>query len=220
VRGSPLPNSSIVLPLLAALLFAPAACGSSAPVLPGSSARDLPAVSIMSASQLSAAELTSWFQGRTPQPGGVYSATVPVSELAAYFIEEGNAEGVSGDVAFMQAIVETGWFRFGGRVDARANNFAGIGAHDRNEPAQFPDARAGVRAQIQHLRAYADPKATVCAVPPLRRPCADPRFHLVLPRGKAPRWNDLGGGNWAESRGYAASILSLYDEARAFSRRR
>ena len=189
-------------------------------MLPEASARDLPAVRIMSASQLSAAELTSWFQGRTPQPRGAYAASVPVSDLAAYFIDEGNAERVSGDVAFMQAIVETGWFRFGGRVAARANNFAGLGAHDRNEPAQFADARTGVRAQIQHLRAYADPTATTCAVPPLRRPCADPRFHLVLPRGKAPRWNDLGGGNWAESRTYAGAILSLYEEARAFSRRR
>jgi hypothetical protein len=206
--------------MLAALLFAPAACGSSAPALPGSSARDLPAVPIMSATQLSAKELTSWFQSRTPQPRGAYAATALVSDMTGYYIDEGNAEGVSGDVAFMQAIVETGWFRFGGRVDPRANNFAGIGAHDGNEPARFPDARTGVRAQIQHLRAYADPTATTCAVPPLRRPCADPRFHLVLPRGKAPRWNDLGGGNWAESRGYAASILSLYDEARAFSRRR
>ena len=189
-------------------------------MLPGSSARDLPAVPIMNASQLSATELTSWFESRTPQPRGVYAATVPVADMAAYFIDEGNAEGVSGDVAFMQAIVETGWFRFAGRVEARANNFAGIGAHGRNEPAKFPDARTGVRAQIQHLRAYADPAATACAVPPLRRPCADPRFHLVLPRGKARRWNDLGGGNWAESRGYAASILSLYEEARAFARRR
>lgn len=174
----------------------------------------------MAASQLSATDLTTWFENRTPRPRGAYGATVPVSDLAAYFVDEGSAEGVSGDVAFMQAIVETGWFRFGGRVDARANNFAGIGAHDRNEPARFLDARTGVRAQIQHLRAYADPTATTCAVPPLRRPCADPRFHLVVPRGKAPRWNDLGGGNWAESRTYAGAILSLYEEARAFSRRR
>jgi hypothetical protein len=42
---------------------------------------------------------------------------------------------------------------------------------------------------------------------------------LVVPRGKAPRWNDLGGGNWAASRTYAGTILSLYEEARAFSRR-
>ena len=87
----------------------------------------------------------------------------------------------------MQAIVETGWFRFGGSVPAWKNNFAGIGATDTNPaPAAFPDARTGVRAQIQHLRAYADPGATTCSVPPLHRPCVDPRFALVVPKGKAP----------------------------------
>ncbi len=81
--------------------------------------------------------------------------------LAAIFIEEGAAEGVTGDVAFIQSIVETGWFRFGGPVAGWMNNFGGIGVTDRNpSPAVFPDARTGVRAQIQHLRAYADPRAT------------------------------------------------------------
>ena len=211
-------HGSLSLPvvLLAALVVVPAACGSSAPVTPG---RDFPLSSIMAASRLDAAQLASWFDGRRPRPQGSYAASVPVQVLAAYYIDEGAAEGVAGDLAFMQAIVETGWFRFGGQVDARANNFAGIGASDGREPAWFPDARTGVRAQIQHLRAYADPSAITCAMPPLRRPCVDPRFHLVVPKGKAPTWNELGRGLWAQAPTYAASILRLYDEARAFAAR-
>ncbi len=171
----------------------------------------------MGASRLSAAQLTGWFNLRQPRPSGVYSATVPVDALAAIFIEEGAAEGVTGDVAFMQSIVETGWFRFGGSVAAWMNNFAGIGATDTNpSPAVFPDARTGVRAQIQHLRAYADPRAYACSVPPLAHPCVDPRFHLVSPKGIAPNWNDLGNGRWASASTYATSILSLYSEALAF----
>jgi hypothetical protein len=172
----------------------------------------------MGASRLSSAQLVAWFSTRQPRPSGSYAATEPVEALARYFIEEAAAEGVTGDVAFMQSIVETGWFRFGGTVPAWMNNFAGIGASDSNpSPAVFPDARTGVRAQIQHLRAYADPGAYACAVPPLSNPCVDPRFDLVVPKGKAPTWNQLGNGNWATASTYATSILTLFQEALAAS---
>lgn len=172
----------------------------------------------MGGATLSDAQLVAWFNGRSPRPSGSYAATVPVELLSRYFIEEGSAEGVTGDVAFMQSIVETGWFRFSGSIPASSNNFAGIGATDVNPaPAVFPDARTGVRAQIQHLRAYADPSALTCTVPPLHNPCVDPRFALVSPKGKAPLWNLMGNGNWASASTYAASILSLFAEARAFN---
>jgi hypothetical protein len=144
--------------------------------------------------------------------------SVDLATLAQYYIEEGAAENVTGDVAFVQAIVETGWFSFTGTVPSSTNNFAGIGAADANPgPAVFPDARTGVRAQIQHLRAYADPAAASCTVPPLRNPCVDPRFHLVVPKGRAQTWNDLGNGNWATAQGYGANILALYNEALVFN---
>jgi hypothetical protein len=159
------------------------------------------------------AQLAAWFYGRQPQPGGAYGATVPVATLTQLFVEEGNFEGIRGDVAFIQSILETGWFRFGGSVPAWKNNFAGIGATDSGgAPAAFPNARTGVRAQIQHLRAYADPTATTCTAPPLRFSCVDPRFHLVSPKGKAPTWNQMGNGNWASSTTYASKILQLYRE--------
>ena len=178
----------------------------------------LPTVSIMGPSRLAPGQIVAWFRARTPQPAGAYAATVPVEVLAALFVEEGAAENVTGDVAFMQSILETGWFRFSGTVPAWMNNFAGIGATDTNPaPAQFPDARTGVRAQIQHLRAYADPTATACAAPPLHNPCVDPRFNLVVPKGRAPTWNQMGNGNWATDPAYASKILTLYVEALTFN---
>jgi hypothetical protein len=172
---------------------------------------------VMGASRVSAISMAAWFNTRTPRPPGTYAATVPIEMLAAIFVEEGAAEGVTGDIAFVQSIVETGWFRFSGSVPATHNNFAGIGATDTNPaPAVFPDARTGVRAQIQHLRAYADPLATACAVPPLHHPCVDPRFALVVPKGRAPTWNEFGNGNWASASTYAASILALFNELLAF----
>ena len=199
------------------------ACGALSPVAPTSpSTPTSPGTAtfrIMGASRLSSTQIVSWFRGRSPQPSGTYAATVPVETLAQIFVEEGAAEGVTGDVAFMQSIVETGWFRFAGAVPASKNNFAGLGAVDSSptDAASFPDARTGVRAQIQHLRAYADSTAIACSVPPLHYACVDPRFDLVSPKGKATTWNEMGNGNWASASGYASSILLLYTEALQFN---
>lgn len=198
-----------------------AACSSRSPTSPTPtppSAPSLPTVALMGPSRLTAAQLVDWFNGRLPRPAGTYAATVPVDALARMFIEEGDAEGVTGDVAFMQSIVETAWFRFSGSVPAWKNNFAGIGAIDSSpgDAASFPDARTGVRAQIQHLRAYGDPGASACAVPPLHNPCVDPRFDLVVPKGKALTWNQMGNGNWATASTYATTILTLFTEALRF----
>ena len=172
----------------------------------------------MGTARLSPEQIVAWFNGRQPRPAGTYVATVPVEIMARLFVEEGAAEGITGDVAFMQSVVETGWFRFNGSISPALNNFAGIGATDTNPtPAVFADARTGVRAQIQHLRAYADPAALTCTVPPLHNPCVDPRFDLVVPKGKAATWNQMGNGNWATASTYASSILQLYVEALAFS---
>jgi len=205
-----------------ALSLVAGACRSASPVAPtfppSPAPSTPPVVSIMGASRLSPAQLAEWFNGRQPRPAGTFSATVSVETLALFFIEEGDAEGVTGDVAFVQSVVETGWFRFGGLIAGATNNFAGIGATDTDpRPASFPDARTGVRAQIQHLRAYADPTAFACSVPPLHYACVDPRFHLVVPKGKAATWNQLGNGNWATASTYASSILGLYREALMFS---
>jgi hypothetical protein len=205
------------LVLAAVLLALATACGSRArsPVGP------LPeppfvSVAIMGPSRLSAAQLAEWFDSREPGLAGAYRARVPAGDLIACYLEEAAAEGVTGDVAFVQAIVETGWFRFSGLVRPEDNNFAGIGATgSAGRPAAFPDPRTGVRAQIQHLRAYADASAYACTSPPLHNQCVDPRFALVLPKGKAPTWNVLGNGNWAMSPTYATSILTLYSEALA-----
>jgi hypothetical protein len=172
----------------------------------------------MGASRLSAAQLVAWFNGRQPRPSGEYRATVPVETLAQLYVDEGASEGVAGDIAFIQAVVETGWFRFDGTVPPWKNNFAGLGATGADaDAASFTDARTGVRAQIQHLRAYGDPDAYACAVPPLHNGCVDRRFDMVVPKGRASTWAQMGSGNWAASEAYAATILRLYREALSFS---
>ena len=133
---------------------------------------------------------------------------VPLTILAELFLEEGYIEGIRGDIAFCQSIKETGWFRFGGQVLPEQNNFAGIGATN-NSPvgkgAWFESARLGVRAQIQHLKAYANDEA-------LANPCIDPRFGLVTRGAADNQWTGLN-GRWAvPGDGYGESILALWEE--------
>jgi hypothetical protein len=195
-------GSLLVLLLLAATLLALLP-----PPAPAEATTRTP---VMQRERLTAGELAAWFRDHQPRTT-TYRASVPVAELARLFVEEGRAEGVAGDLAFAQAVLETGWFRWPshGQVTPTHNNFSGIGACDGGTctVARFPTARIGVRAQIQHLRAYADPMVTASK---LANPLESPRFHLVLPKGKAPLWEQFGNGNWATDPAYGTKILSLH----------
>ena len=164
-------------------------------------------VPVMGQSDLSAEQMAAYFWAH--EPLGSPCLTVSVEDLTADFEWHGNVENVRGDIAFAQSIVETGWFRYGGSVQCDQNNYGGFVGKS------FLDAETGVRAQIQHLRAYADPSATSCSQPPLATPCADTTFDFVSPKGKAPNWNDMGNGNWAAASDYAGKVLTVYNEMRA-----
>jgi hypothetical protein len=171
-------------------------------------------VPVMGQSSLTSEQIAGFF--RANQPPGLPCLMVSIGQLTADFVREGNVENVRGDLAFAQSIIETGWFRYGGQVQCEQNNYGGLGAADGGaQGASFPDADTGVRAQIQHLRAYADSSATTCTVPPLQTPCVDPRFDLVSPKGKAPNWNDMGNGNWSAAPDYAGKVLAVYNAMRA-----
>lgn len=110
--------------------------------------------------------------------------------LPEIYLSEGAREGIRGDLAFAQALHETDFFKFGGDVLPEQNNFAGLGATGGGVKGHsFATPQLGVRAQIQHLKAYA-------STAPLNNPCVDPRFHYVKNRGCAPYVEDLG-GKWA-----------------------
>jgi hypothetical protein len=166
---------------------------------------------VMARNRVTAADLAAWYRSK----GKANRATVSIDALAAQFISEGNEEGVAGDLAFAQSIVETGYFAFSTRVLPTFNNFSGLGAVDGGTgAASFATAELGIRAQIQHLRAYADPTVTVAR---LAHPVIDPRVSLVSPKGKAPTWNQFGNGIWATDPGYAAKVLGIYEQILDFA---
>ncbi len=108
--------------------------------------------------------------------------------LAEIFLEEGEKEGVRGDGAFCQTLIETGYFRFGGDVKPDQHNYAGLGATGGVPGLFFQDDRTGIRAQIQHLKGYATTN-------PLNQECVDPRYKYVA-KGCAPTFEQLS-GKWA-----------------------
>ena len=84
--------------------------------------------------------------------------------------------------------------------------------------APFPDARTGVRAQVQHLRAYADP--SLRSARDLHAPLVDPRFGFLVPNARTvPCWEQFGNGVWAEdTTGYGAKVLAVNQRIAAFPR--
>jgi flagellum-specific peptidoglycan hydrolase FlgJ len=199
--------------LLVVVLAVSAAC---VPPPPAPAAPTTPATElgpVMGPNRYTASELGAWFASK--KIGDAKLTRAEVTELAQLFLDEGAIEGVTGDIAFIQAVLETGWFRFSARMPVTNNNFSGIGAVDSgNSSAAFATRREGVQAQIQHLRAYADPTVTVAK---LARPLVDPRFSLVNPKGKAPNWSQYGSGNWATDPGYAQKLADLHAQLRAFT---
>lgn len=169
---------------------------------------------IMGKAQATAQQMALFCRSKNSTP---QLTSCSLEQLAEMFIEEGEAEGVRGDVAFAQSLHETGYFKFGGIVLPTQNNYAGIGALNGNatgQAASFPDPRTGVRAQIQHLKAYASTEA-------LLNECVDPRFSLVA-RGVAPYVEWLGaadnpqGRGWAvPGAGYGANIVKLLGQIMA-----
>jgi hypothetical protein len=122
-------------------------------------------------------------------------------DMAKLYREEGSIEGINYDIAFSQMCVETNFLRFGNDVKPSQNNFAGLGAIGGGaQGASFASARIGVRAQIQHLKAYANAE-------PLVQEVVDPRFNFVT-RGIAPLVDQLS-NRWAADPDYGVKIMSI-----------
>ena len=132
-----------------------------------------------------------------------------LDEFFGIVYDEALAEGVRPEVVFAQMMHETGWLKYGGDVDWSQCNFCGLGAtgngvkgedfssHEENA------VRMGVRAQVQHLKAYASTED-------LKQPCVDNRFAYVK-RGVAPTVQGLS-GTWAADASYGDNLVVLVND--------
>ena len=169
----------------------------------GSSVETSGYTKIMGTAVATAAQMKTYIQGKNPQ--------VPQSvlDMIPLYLSEGQAEGVRGDIAFAQSCLETGNFTFSGSaVTLDQNNFCGMGVTSNGlKGNSFDTPQLGIRAQIQHLKAYASTDA-------LQNDCVDPRFKYVI-RGSAEYVEWLGqqenptGKGWAAGAGYGTKILFI-----------
>jgi len=133
-----------------------------------------------------------------------------VDELCTTYIREAALEGVNHDIAFVQMLLETGFLKFGGQVSRDQNNFSGLGALDGGNPGlSFSTLQEGIRAHIQHLKAYGSQV-------PLNLELINPRFKYVR-RGIAPTFHELA-GRWASDRQYGQKLSLLLVRLNEFTR--
>ena len=152
--------------------------------------------SILGPSTLTVTELRAWWTGTgRGQPARL---RIAIDDLIALYISEGDTEGVRGDMAFAQAVLETGYFT---NSDTAINNYAGIAHYDGTASGSgFRDPIIGVRAQIQLLKKYALGNDA-----PLANPDVAPRAGA-----SATTWGGLA-GTWASAPTYWTSLSSVYE---------
>lgn len=131
-----------------------------------------------------------------------------IETFCQIYYDEASLEGVRPEVAFAQTMKETGFLQYGGDASIEQFNFAGIGTTGGGVPGNsYPDVRTGVRAQIQHLKAYATTDA-------LEQECVDDRYQYVK-KGAAPYVEWLGqqenpqGVGWATGENYGYDIVQM-----------
>ena len=165
---------------------------------------------IMGTSSVTVDQMVSYYNKRYTFPADTYRDKGADSAEAFFKIlkEEAEAEGVRADVLFAQVMLETGGLQFGGDVQPSQCNFGGLGAVGGGAAGEtFADVRTGLRAQVQHLKAYASTDG-------LNNACVDKRFQYVS-RGTARyvEWlaipqNPYGGG-WAADADYGTKLLRI-----------
>lgn len=128
-------------------------------------------------------------------------ALADYADLPKLYREEASLEGVNYDIAFAQMCLETDFLTFSTGIDPQAFNFGGLRTAKSPEDAQgFASMRMGVRAHIQHLKAYGSQE-------PLVQEVIDPRFYAVK-RGVARSVHQLS-GRWSVDLRYGEKIISI-----------
>lgn len=158
---------------------------------------------IMGKAVAAAEQMKAYIKAKNP---GVAQS---VLDMVPLYLSEGRAEGVRGDIAFAQSCLETGNFTFSGSaVTLLQNNFCGMGVTSNGVKGNsFDTPQLGIRAQVQHLKAYASTDA-------LKNTCIDPRFRYVTRGcGEYAEWlgqkENPAGKGWAAGAGYGEKILAI-----------
>ncbi|MDR1590571.1 MAG: glucosaminidase domain-containing protein [Puniceicoccales bacterium] len=131
-----------------------------------------------------------------------------LEKIIKFYHIEAKRESINTVVAIAQMALETGFLRFTGAVKKSQNNFAGIGCIRTNyQGHSFATIEEGIRAHIQHLKAYASP-AQLCTS------CMDPRRKFIENSqffGKLRTVYDLS-EVWAMDKNYGEKLAQLIQD--------
>lgn len=152
---------------------------------------------ILGKGELNLIEITNFIKEQIPE-----CDTSEIKRIISIYIIESYKEGINHEIAIAQMILETGYLRFRGTVKKEQNNFCGLGAiSSNNRGHNFSSDTIGIKAHIQHLKAYASEELT-------KEEIIDPRYYLVVPKGKSPTIYGLS-GTWASDLEYANKIEKI-----------
>ena len=140
---------------------------------------------------------------------GVIGGAPDIVTFCEIIYDEAVFENVRPEILYAQIMLETGYLQYGGDVEINQFNFGGLGATGNGlKGNSFRDVRTGIKAQVQHLKAYAS------AEPLKATQIVDERFKYVT-RNTAPYVEWLGikenpaGKGWAASAGYGFNLMKI-----------
>lgn len=171
--------------------------------------------SVITKSTTTVNQMVNYYNAKASYPAYYGNANVPdIRSFCQVYYDEATAEGVDPALAFTQAMKETGFLKFTGQVKIDQFNFAGMGVTDASTNGySYQNVREGIRAHVQHLKAYAVKNPTFA------NPVVDKRYSSWFAAnrsGTAPYIEWLGisenpsGFGWATEKGYGYSILNDY----------
>ena len=171
--------------------------------------------SVITKSTTTVNQMVNYYNAKASYPAYYGNANVPdIRSFCQVYYDEATAEGVDPALAFNQAMKETGFLKFTGQVKIDQFNFAGMGVTDASTNGDsYQNVREGIRAHVQHLKAYAVKNPTFA------NPVVDKRYSSWFAAnrsGTAPYIEWLGisenpsGFGWATEKGYGYSILNDY----------
>ena len=163
--------------------------------------------SVITKSTTTVNQMVNYYNAKASYPAYYGNANVPdIRSFCQVYYDEATAEGVDPALAFTQAMKETGFLKFTGQVKIDQFNFAGMGVTDASTNGDsYQNVREGIRAHVQHLKAYAVKNPTFA------NPVVDKRYSSWFAAnrsGTAPYIEWLGisenpsGFGWATEKGY------------------
>lgn len=171
--------------------------------------------SVMTGATTTVDQMVNYYNAKASYPAYYAATDAPdIRTFCQMYYDEATKEGVDPALAFTQSMKETAFLKFTGQVKIEQFNFAGMGVTNASTNGDsYQNVREGIRAHVQHLKAYAVKN------PAFANPVVDKRYSSWFAAnraGTAPYIEWLGksenpsGFGWAEAEGYGYSILNDY----------